>query len=85
MSTTKIAMLRNPAVSLGCKLMEGETGEVETSLADMLVRIGIAVAIETPKTINGVPSAPEIVATAPVTRTAETEATIDTKGKKKHS
>lgn len=58
----KIQLLRNPAKSLGCKLREGETGEVEDSLGKILVKSNLAVSLEpSPDTsMKAVPAAPAI-------------------------
>jgi hypothetical protein len=61
MSKTTVKMLRNPAKSMGCQLLEGETGEVGSDLADMLVASGLAV-VAIPDEIKAVPSPPSIVA-----------------------
>jgi len=39
-----ITMLRNAASKYGCKLMEGETGEIDDKLAEELIADRIAVA-----------------------------------------
>lgn len=70
--STVVTMLRNPAKSLGCSLMEGQTGPVDQGLANELVRLKIAIVIEQPKPteqlkpklIQAVPEAPSIVAAA---------------------
>lgn len=41
----KIKMLRNVGSSLNCNLSEGESGEVDTSLAETLIKRGLAVPI----------------------------------------
>lgn len=61
----KIQLLRNPAASVGCKLSEGETGEVSDSLGSQLVQMGIARKIATeesakPKKVKGVAKTPDI-------------------------
>jgi len=58
-----VKMLRNPAKSLGCSLMEGSTGEVDKELGEMLVRCKLAVDVTPPeqlKTIEAVPEEPAI-------------------------
>lgn len=60
-----VTMLRNASKSLGCPLMEGKTGPVDSALAKELVRLGVAVEIEPPKEIRGVPNAPQIMAGVP--------------------
>jgi alkyl sulfatase BDS1-like metallo-beta-lactamase superfamily hydrolase len=55
----KILMLRNAAASYGCKLSEGETGDVDKELADTLIARGIAVPGEikaVPEKTSGKPS-----------------------------
>jgi hypothetical protein len=61
MSKTTVKMLRNPANSMGCQLLEGETGEVGSDLADMLIAKGLAV-VAIPDEIKAVPDPPSIVA-----------------------
>jgi len=57
----KIIMLRNPAKTYGCPLMEGETGEVDDKLATALIDAKIAeVAPAEEKVVKGVPKAPSI-------------------------
>lgn len=55
-------MLRNPSSAFGCKLHEGETGEIEQSLAETLVKMSVAVILEQPKKIQAVPDPPAIIA-----------------------
>lgn len=38
----KITMLRNPAKSLGCKLTEGQTGDVDAETGKRMIDLGIA-------------------------------------------
>jgi hypothetical protein len=38
----KITMLRNPARSLGCKLAEGQTGDVDAETGKRMIDLGIA-------------------------------------------
>ena len=61
MSQTTVKMLRNPAKSMGCQLLEGETGEVVSDLADILVANGLAV-VAIPDEIKAVPDPPSIAA-----------------------
>lgn len=49
----KITMLRNPARSLECNLLEGQTGEVDDKLAEQLVKAGIAVPAAETKKLEG--------------------------------
>ena len=63
----KIQLLRNPAASVGCKIREGETGEVSDSLGGQLVQMGIAREIATeeaveakPQKVKGVAKTPEV-------------------------
>jgi len=37
----KITMLRNPAKSLGCKLTEGQTGDVDAETGKRMIDLGI--------------------------------------------
>ena len=52
----KILMLRNAAASYGCKLSEGETGDVDKEMAETLIARGIAV----PGKIEAVPEKPNV-------------------------
>jgi len=68
----KIKLLRNPAASFGCEIKEGESGEVETNLAETLIKRGLAVpvsdeaspktetvkAVESPVTVKAVETSP---------------------------
>lgn len=57
----KVTMLRNPAAKLGCKLTEGQTGEVPTDIGRELVKAGLAVCLDqAPVAIKAVPPAPAI-------------------------
>ena len=62
----KIQLLRNPAKSLGCKLSEGESGDVDDSLGRILVKANLAVSLEPPPVvpvapvIKAVPASPVI-------------------------
>ena len=56
MAKSKVLMLRNAASSFGCSLSEGETGDIDSDLADSLIAHGIAV----PASIKAVPEAPQI-------------------------
>jgi len=55
----KITMLRNAAAKFGCKLSEGETGEVENELAKELVDAKIAVQADE-KSVKAVAKIPAI-------------------------
>jgi len=55
----KITMLRNAAAKFGCKLSEGETGEVDNELAQELVDAKIAVPAEE-KSVKAVAKTPAI-------------------------
>jgi hypothetical protein len=61
-----IKLLRNPAARLGCKLHEGETGNVSESLGKQLLALGLAeemtVSIEH---VRGIDPAPAIAAPVP--------------------
>lgn len=56
---TSITMLRNAAKSYGCDLKEGETGEVDSSLAKQLIKDKIAVPFDG-ATLKGISDAPDI-------------------------
>lgn len=56
----KITMLRNAAKSFGCSLNEGETGEVDDTLAEELIARKLAVAVGEPKKVKGESKPPEI-------------------------
>jgi hypothetical protein len=58
-----VKMLRNPSKSLDCSLLEGQEGEVSSSLGAKLVALKIAVDItppEQPKVIEAVPEEPAL-------------------------
>lgn len=55
----KITMLRNAAAKFGCKLSEGETGEMENEVAQQLIDARIAVPAEE-KTVKAVAKTPAI-------------------------
>jgi hypothetical protein len=64
----QIKLLRNPSVSFGCTLQEGESGEVDASLGQSLVSLGIALELP-PKVkpeakVKGVAKAPAIAKAA---------------------
>jgi hypothetical protein len=65
MATTNITMFRNPAKAFGCHLLEGETGPVEEALAKQLVALRLAVDVDQPKQIQGVPDSPKITGAEP--------------------
>ena len=44
----KVRMLRNPAASVGCRVAEGETGEVPDNLGRQLVSQGLAECLDSP-------------------------------------
>jgi hypothetical protein len=58
----KITMLRNPAASFGCKLGEGQTGDIDKELAERLIELNIAVPFVKEEKIKGVPEEPQIKA-----------------------
>jgi hypothetical protein len=66
-------MLRNAASHLGCELKEGDSGAVDRDLGEQLVRMGIAVEVESkakaikPKesTLKGVSAKPSIAESKP--------------------
>lgn len=49
-------MLRNPAANVGCRLQEGESGEVHDNLGRTLVAAGLAKCLDQP---------PEVIVTIP--------------------
>jgi hypothetical protein len=51
----KVKMLINAPRQLGCKLTEGETGEVSKKLGDRLIALGIASPVSPPKPLRAVP------------------------------
>ena len=57
-------MLRNPAASIGCRVAEGETGEVPDSLGQQLVSQGLAICLDQPTepapVVRAVPESPAI-------------------------
>ena len=54
-------MLRNPADSLGCRIAEGETGEVDDALGCHLVSLGIAIEQPNPApVVRAIPDEPAI-------------------------
>lgn len=59
----KIKMIRNPSLSYGCELMEGETGDVSNDLGESLVAANIA--IEVHGELRGVPNEPSIAVPKP--------------------
>ena len=59
----RIKLLRNPADSLGCRIAEGESGEIDDAIGRQLVSLGIAIEIEQPKpapVVRAVPDEPAI-------------------------
>jgi heterodisulfide reductase subunit C len=70
----KLRMLRNVAASFRCDLREGESGDVDTELAETLIKRGLAVpvsdeaqpkaetlkAVESPATVKAVEATPSI-------------------------
>lgn len=52
----KVLMLRNPAANVGCRLEEGETGDVPDNMGRVLVSAGLAKCLDPP---------PETIATIP--------------------
>jgi len=58
-----VKMLRNPSRSLDCSLLEGQEGEVSSTLGAKLVALKIAVDVtppEPPKAIEAVPEEPAL-------------------------
>lgn len=68
----QVLMLRNPRHDLGCKLQEGDIGEVSESLGAELVKLGIAQEV-TKKEILGVAKAPKISKAEKQTKPKDTE------------
>jgi hypothetical protein len=72
----KIEVLRNPAEAFGCRIAEGESGEVDDALGLRLVSLGIAIEIEQPKpvpVVRAIPDEPAIAqAQAPEIAPVET-------------
>jgi len=62
----KVRMLRNPAASIGCRVAEGETGEVPDNLGRQLVSQGLAVCIDPPPApvVRAIPNPPAIAEAA---------------------
>lgn len=59
-----VKMLRNPSKTLGCSLMENQTGEVDPALGSNLVALKIAVdvtPVELPKAVEAVPEEPAVI------------------------
>jgi hypothetical protein len=69
-------VLRNPAEAFGCRIAEGESGEVDDALGLRLVSLGIAIEIEQPKpapVVRAIPDEPAIAqAQAPEIAPVET-------------
>ena len=68
----KVRMIRNPAASVGCPLVEGQTGTIPDNLGRRLVSQGLAVCLDpAPEPIRAIPektaiaevAKPEITAT----------------------
>lgn len=82
----QVKMLRNAAERVGCKLSEGETGDVSDELAAVLVSSGVAELLN-PKTIKAVATEPELKGVdetpEPIKAPAETESTVSNKTSKK--
>ena len=68
----QVLMIRNPRHDLGCKLQEGEVGEVSDSLGAELVKLRIAEEV-TKKEILGVAKAPKISKAEKHTKPKDTE------------
>lgn len=66
----KLRMLRNPskslADSLGCKLKEGEVGDIKSDAAEELLRLRLAEPVEDskPAEVNAVPPKPNVAKAA---------------------
>jgi len=73
----KVKMLRNPAASVGCRVVEGETGEVPDNLGRLLVSQGLAECLDPPPesapVVRAIPNPPAIAeAKAPEIKPVET-------------
>ena len=55
----KVKLLRNPAAELGCRIQEGESGEIDDPIGHRLISLGIAIEIEQPKPVPVVRAIPE--------------------------
>jgi hypothetical protein len=66
----KVFLKRNPADALGCRIAEGETGDVDANLGRQLVALGIADCLDPPPepapVVRAVPEAPAIAEARPV-------------------
>ena len=65
----RVQLLRNPAAELGCRIQEGEIGEVDAPIGRRLVSLGIAVELEEPKpapVLRAIPDEPAIAEAKPV-------------------
>ena len=61
----KVKILRNPAASVGCPLVEGQTGDVPSNLGRQLVANGLAVCLDPkPEPIKAIPDKPAIAEAA---------------------
>ena len=74
----KVKMLRNAASSIGCRIPEGETGEVDSVTGKKLVAFGLAICLDEPPkpmpVIQAVPDPPVIADPKPPTiQPAKTE------------
>ena len=58
----EILLLRNPSVSFGCELKEGETGNVSKELGGKLIALGVAIEIvkKGSATVKGVSPKPSL-------------------------
>ena len=85
----RIKLLRSPAAALGCRIAEGESGEIDDAIGRQLVSLGIAIEIEQPKpapVVRAVPGEPAIAsAKAPEIAPAKASAAVkrDSPGKRK--
>jgi hypothetical protein len=72
----KVQLLRNPAAELGCRIQEGESGEIDDPIGHRLISLGIAIEIEQPKpvpVVRAIPDEPAIAeAQAPEIAPVET-------------
>ena len=82
----RIKLLRSPAAALGCRIAEGESGEIDDAIGRQLVSLGIAIEIEQPKpapVVRAVPDEPAIAESkAPEIAPAKTEVKAEQKPRK---
>jgi hypothetical protein len=78
----EVLLLRNPSVSFGCELKEGETGNVSKELGGKLIALGIAIEVEkepaakkVSATVKGVSPKPSVADAKPAEVAGEVENT----------